>query len=241
MTRSDSSPAYSFERKIVDTRELEQEQRRWMDQIDLVNRVSVGEVGLVAGVDTAYWTDSSGQEYGACCIVVVDYRSHALVETVGKVGGVDVPYIPGYLAFRELPLVLDAARDLTRRPDLFMFDGNGYLHPRHMGIATHASFHLGVPPLGVAKTYYSVDGLAYAPPAGHAGSSTLITDGVTVYGAALRTHENTKPVFVSCGNWIDLDTALAVTMSLVTPRSRVPIPLREADLATHRLRTEVRR
>ena len=216
--------------------EWEHEQRHWVDQVDLTDRNPIEDLHIAAGADTAYWTDSSGQEQGACCIVVVDFRTHDILETAQATGSVDAPYVPSYLAFRELPLVLEAAKKLTTQPDVFMFDGNGYLHPRHMGIATHASFYLNRPTMGVAKTYFAVDGLTYTPPGDDAGSYSLITDGTTVYGAALRTREKTKPVFVSCGNWISLETALKVTMSLITPISRVPLPLREADLATHRVR-----
>ena len=65
--------------------------------------------------------------------------------------------MPGFLAFRELPLILKTAKLLETRPDIYIFDGNGYLHPRHMGIATHASFYLNKPTIGIAKTYLRTD------------------------------------------------------------------------------------
>lgn len=64
-----------------------------------------------------------------------------IIEEVEYWGQIDVPYIPGYLAFRELPMVIEAVKKLRCEPDIYMFDGNGYLHYRHMGIATHASFY----------------------------------------------------------------------------------------------------
>ena len=220
-----------------DVTRFEAEQARWTDQINLQNNFSVAGLGLVAGVDTAYWTGPSGTEFGACCIVVVDYHTHTITETVDVSGPVTVPYIPGYLAFRELPLVLAATKKLARTPDLFMFDGNGYLHPRHMGIATHASFYLNKPTIGVAKTFYKVNDTTYDPPQEQPGSVThIVSNDGTTYGAALRTRQGTKPIFISCGNWIDLDTAISITMSLTTPDSRIPLPLRQADLATHRAR-----
>jgi len=214
--------------------ELEKEQRRWMDQIELVNRFT--DVNTVAGVDVAYWNDEEGQEWGACCIVIVDCHGQTVAGTAHKVGTVGVPYIPGYLAFRELPLILETAADLAQQPDVFMFDGNGYLHPRHMGIATYASFSLGRPTVGVAKTFSRLKGLTYQMPEDRVGAYTLISGDDAVYGAAVRTRAGVKPVFVSCGNWIDLETAIKLTMGLVTMKSRIPLPLREADLATRRLR-----
>ena len=121
-----------------------------------------------------------------------------------------------------------------------MFDGNGYLHPRHMGIATHASFYLNTPTIGVAKTYYRVEkNLDYIEPDFSSGSYTDIVYNNEVYGRVLRTHDNVRPVFVSIGNNISLDTAVMLTMDMVDSESRIPIPTRLADLETHKERKKI--
>lgn len=192
---------------------------------------------LVAGVDLAYWKDDTDNEQAVCCIVVIDYKTHNVVEKKYFFGEIDIPYMPGFLAFRELPLVLKTAELLENTPDIYMFDGNGYLHPRHMGIATHASFYLNKPTIGVAKTYFRVDKKTdYTEPGKTAGSFTDIIINEEVYGRALRTHTDVKPVFVSVGNNISLDTATEITMSLVEKESHIPIPTRLADLETHTMR-----
>lgn len=94
----------------------------------------------VAGIDLAYWK-VQGKEYAVCCVIVLEQKTKRIVESQYAYGKVDIPYIPGCLAFRELPLILETIKKLDTIPDLYMFDGNGYLHPRHMGIATHASFY----------------------------------------------------------------------------------------------------
>ena len=94
-------------------------------------------VKTVAGVDMAYWKKQE-KEYAVCCIVVLDKQTKQVIETKHAFGEVHVPYMAGCLAFRELPLVLETTKKLETIPDLYMFDGNGYLHPRHMGIATLA-------------------------------------------------------------------------------------------------------
>ncbi|MCL2455855.1 MAG: endonuclease V [Micrococcales bacterium] len=215
---------------------LEAEQTRLAQGIDLVNQVDVEDLRLVAGVDTAYWTSEDGVERGACCVVVVDYRTHEVIQTVTTVGQPTVPYLPGLLAFRELPLLEEAIAQLNMPPDLFLFDGNGILHPRRMGIATQASFLVDRPTVGVAKTYYRVGDADYKSPADEFGAISKIAADEEVLGAAVRTRKGVKPVFVSVGNWIDLNTAVTVTLSLVEKASRLPVPLREADLATHRAR-----
>lgn len=209
------------------------------EKISTEDSISVDDIKTVAGVDLAYWT-KDGREYAVCCIVVVDFRTHEVIEKKQHSGEIKVPYIAGFLAFRELPLVLETVGKLETDPDLFMFDGNGYLHPRHMGIATHASFFLKKATIGVAKSYYRVrEGLDYAEPDTQSRSFTDIVCDGEVFGRVLRTHTAVRPVFVSVGNFISLDTATEITMKLVGKESRIPVPTRLADLETHTARREL--
>lgn len=117
--------------------------------------------------------------------------------------------------------------------DIFMFDGNGYLHFNHMGIATHASFFLNKPTIGVAKSYLKVNGMDFNMPENEERLYSEIIINGEVYGRALRTRKNVKPIFVSCGNHIDLETSTEIVLNLITNESRLPIPTRLADLETH--------
>ncbi len=210
------------------------QQNEFRSRIKSEDEFDINEIRLIAGVDLAYWKNENDEETAVCCIVVIDYNTHQIIEKTHYSGKIEVPYMPGFLAFRELPLVLKTAELLENKPDLYMFDGNGYLHPRNMGIATHASFYLNKPTIGVAKTYFRVDKKTdYIEPEKTAGSFTDIIINEQVYGRVLRTHSDVKPVFVSIGNNISLDTATKITMSLVEKESHIPIPTRFADLETH--------
>ena len=212
-------------------------QNELIGKINLKDAFNIDTVKLIAGVDLAYWVNNDRQEYAVCCIVIIDKATHKLIETKSYSEKIEVPYMPGFLAFRELPLVIKTAELLENKPDLYMFDGNGYLHPRHMGIATHASFYLDAPTIGVAKTYFRVEkGLDYTEPNISAGSYTDIELNGEVYGRVLRTHNGVKPVFVSVGNNISLDTAVKITLDMIDEESRIPIPTRLADLETHKMR-----
>lgn len=207
-------------------------QNELKENIILKNTFDTSSIRLVAGVDLAYWEDGNKQ-YGTCCIVIIDYNSKEVVEKVNSVGEIKVPYVPGFLAFRELPLVIEASKKLVVEPDVFIFDGNGYLHFNHMGIATHASFFLNKPTIGVAKSYLRVNEEDYNMPENEEGSYTdIIIDG-EVYGRTLRTRKNVKPIFVSCGNNVDLETSTEIVLKLINNESRLPIPTRLADLETH--------
>lgn len=212
-------------------------QNSFREKINLTDSFKIDDIKTVAGVDLAYWT-KDGQEYAVCCIVVIDFVTHEVLEKQQYSGKIEVPYIAGFLAFRELPLILETVKKLAIKPDLFMFDGNGFLHPRHMGIATHASFYLNKATVGVAKSYYRVrEGLDYSEPDTPAGSFTDIVCDGEVYGRVLRTHDGVRPVFVSAGNFISLDTATEITMKLVGKDSHIPVPTRLADLETHTARS----
>jgi len=217
-----------------------EQQNELRDRITVEDSLDVDSLKLIAGVDLAYWQNGD-EEYAVCCIVIVDYMTHEIIEKKHYSGKIEVPYMPGFLAFRELPLVQKTVELLENEPDIYMFDGNGYLHPRNMGIATHASFYLNKPTIGVAKTYFRVDNKTdYIEPEKTAGSFTDIIINEQVYGRVLRTHSDVKPVFVSVGNNISLDTATKITMALVEKESHIPVPTRYADLETHIERERLR-
>ena len=208
------------------------------ERVRLEWNVKGQDIKFCAGVDVAYWREK-GSEWGICSITVIDYDTKEIVEKTCSTGKVTIPYIPGYLAFRELPLVIEAAKKLTKTPDLFMFDGNGILHPKRMGIATHASFFLNKPTIGIAKSYFKIDGVDFKMPKRAADSYEDIVVKNEVYGRVLRTHTDVKPVFISCGNFIDLPTTTEITLTLINGESRFPIPVRLADLETKRMRRQL--
>ena len=208
-----------------------------MQEIDLQNAVSISAIHRIAGVDLAYWKEGE-DEYANCCIVVFEFPSLKIVEEKYTVKKVDVPYIPGCLAFRELPLFEEVYSLLENEVDVFFFDGNGYLHPRHMGLATHAGILINKPTIGIAKSYYKINDVDFVMPECQKGAYTdIIIDGET-YGRVLRTAENVKPIFLSIGNKIDLDTAMELTNMVITKDSHIPVPTRMADLMTHKVRKE---
>lgn len=215
------------------------EQESLISKIQLNNQVDISVVKYIAGVDLAYWTES-GIEFAVCCIVVLDFNTKTVVERKYCVGTVDVPYIPGCLAFREIPLFLKTKILLEIEPDVYMFDGNGYLHPRHMGIATQAGILIDKPSIGVAKTYFKINDIDFVVPKNEKFAYENIIINNEVYGRALRTQLNVKPVFLSIGNKIDIDTATSITEHMITSDSHIPLPTRLADIMTHEIRKKYR-
>ncbi|GHU63281.1 endonuclease V [Clostridia bacterium] len=211
--------------------QFKQEYKRWQEKISLKNSFSMEQLEYVAGVDVVEWSENA-KDYGICCISVLNYRTKELLERVEYAGRIDLPYISGYRALRQLPLVLEAQKKLKHEPDLYFFNGNGYLNQFPMGIATLAAFYLRKPSIGAAKNGPRAKGLSYTKPPSVIGKFTDIMADTAVCGAVVCTKKNAHPVFVTCGNWIDLKTSIQLVLSLSERTHPLPLPIRYAQMAT---------
>lgn len=134
------------------------------------------------------------------------------------------PYVPGLLSFRELPAALEALRQLPELPDVLLCDGQGRAHPRRFGIACHLGVLFDRPTVGVGKTRLIG---THAEPGPNKGDWTPLLDKGEVIGAVLRTRPGVKPLYVSGGHRVGLETAIALTLACVT-RYRLPETTRAA-------------
>ncbi len=192
-------------------------------QRDLSRQVKItplpAGVRRVAGVDVGFQDG-----IGRAAVVVLDYPSLTVVESAVAEAKVVFPYVPGLLSFRELPVLLTAIEKLANLPDVFVVDGHGFAHPRRFGIACHLGVMLDIPTLGCAK---SVLVGSYENLGVEAGSCTELRQGQEVIGMAVRTRAGCKPVFVSIGHRVDLESALRLTLAC-TRTYRIPQPTRLA-------------
>ncbi|GAB2853371.1 endonuclease V [Actinoallomurus bryophytorum] len=182
----------------------------------------------VAGLDVAYADDRL-----AAAVVVLDADSLDVVEEATVLDRPAFPYIPGLFAFRELPALVGALRELTVTPDLLVCDGHGLAHPKRFGLACHLGVLTGLPAIGVGKTRLVG---SYDEPATDRGAWSALSDGGQVVGRALRTQTGVRPVFVSVGHRADLEAACALTLRLA-PRYRLPETTRLADRLSRRTLT----
>lgn len=184
---------------------------------------------FVAGVDAAYAPDKT-TAYAAA--VVYDRVEQRSIEVVHLVCSVDVPYIPGFLSFREGPPVMAALAKLQHPFGAICFDGQGYAHPRRCGLASHAAIMLDLPGIGVAKSRFIGE---FAEPATPAGAFSPLMDAGEQIGLVLRTRDSTQPIFVSVGHRVDLDSARELVLACCT-KYRVPEPTRQADIEVAKLK-----
>ncbi|USQ84539.1 endonuclease V [Streptomyces phaeoluteigriseus] len=183
--------------------------------------------GRVTGVDVAY---DDERDVVVAAAVVLDAASLDVVAEATAVGRISFPYVPGLLAFREIPTVLAALDALPGEPGLVVCDGYGLAHPRRFGLASHLGVLTGLPTIGVAKNPFT---FTYADPADERGSAAPLLAGDEEVGRALRTRAGVKPVFVSVGHRVSLDNACAHTLALA-PEFRLPESTRRADALCRR-------
>ncbi|GAA4312604.1 deoxyribonuclease V [Nibribacter koreensis] len=168
--------------------------------------------------------------------VLLKYPELELVEKVYHYGDVELPYIPGFLAFRESPNLLKAYALLQQKPDLIMVDGHGIAHPRRLGIASQLGVLLNKPTMGVAKKVLTGK---YEEPAPVKGSTSPLMSKVEQIGTVLVTKDKVKPVFVSPGHLMDQETAAALALETAI-KHKLPEPTRLADHYAEVFKAEVR-
>ncbi len=190
------------------------------DRLDPVTRI--------AGVDIGF---EEGGEITRAAVVVLTWPELTLVEQVVHREPTRMPYVPGLLSFREIPAALAAFDRLAVRPELVMVDGHGIAHPRRLGVAAHLGLWLDLPTIGVAKSRLCG---RYGEVGEARGDWTPLLDRRETIGAVLRSRVGVKPLFISPGHRLCLDTALGWVVACLG-RTKLPEPTRLADrLASRR-------
>ena len=176
----------------------------------------------VAGVDMGFEDDG---KISRAAVAILSFPDLQVQETAIAYRPTTFPYIPGYLSFREIPVVLDALAQVKITPDIILCDGQGIAHPRRFGIACHLGIILDMPTIGIAKSLLL--GKHEELPEAKGSWKPLIDRGETI-GAVLRTRTGVKPLYVSSGHRISLPTAIDVVLNC-TPKYRLPETTRLAD------------
>ncbi len=189
------------------------------DQFDKIN--------YVAGVDVGF---ENNYTISKAAVAVLSFPDLKVVETAVATCPTTFPYIPCFLSFREIPVIIAALQKLSQIPDLILCDGQGLAHPRRFGLACHLGVILDLPTIGVAKSLF-IGKHGELPQ--EKGNWLPLTDKDEVIGAVVRSRKNVKPIYVSVGHKISLQTAIQYVLNCTT-KYRLPETTRLADkLASH--------
>ena len=213
-----------FDLKPVEARRLQDELAPGVRKSPALD---LSRIRYVAGADVS----TQGDE-GYATVVVLSFPGLEVVEIKGYEARLDFPYVPGLLAFRELPPVVGALREIVTEVDAVIFDAHGLAHPRKLGLASMLGLFLDVPSIGCAKNLLVG---SYEEPGIEKGSRSDLVHRGEIVGQVVRTRRNVSPVYVSIGNGIDLDSAVELVLAC-SPKYRLPETTRQAHNAANRLR-----
>ncbi|MCL6407783.1 deoxyribonuclease V [Dickeya dadantii] len=206
----------------MDMQALREEQRDKAVQVVRHDDVPFEQPTLIAGADVGFEQDGAVTR---AALAVLTYPSLQLVEyQIARIPTI-MPYIPGFLSFREYPALLAAWEQLQHRPDLLFVDGHGVSHPRRLGVASHFGLLVNVPTIGVAKRRLCGQ---FAPLEDAVGSRQPLLDKDEQIGWVWRSKARCNPLFVSTGHRIGVDSALQWVMRCMNGY-RLPEPTRWAD------------
>lgn len=199
---------------------------------NVVTEDRLAPVHIIGGADVSNpLGDPQKRVYAA--LVTLSYPALQVTHSTCAAQVSALAYVPGFLAFREVPALIDAFGQLPQRPDLVLVDGHGISHPRGLGIASHLGVLLDLPTIGVAKSI--LVGHTLEDPGPNPGDNVPLIWQDRVIGVALRTKAKTKPVYVSVGHRISLDSAIRWVMQC-QKGYRLPEPTRQAHQAANQCR-----
>lgn len=200
------------------------EQNELREKIRTDIRLDLEGLELIAGCDVSY-SEEDNQMVGA--IVVLNARTLEVVDQAWHQMEISFPYIPGLFSYREVPPLLEAFKKLEKIPEVIVCDAHGIAHPRGIGMASHLGVVLDIPTIGCAKKRL-VGSFDKGKLGVDKGCSEPIKWAGKEVGVALRTRSEVKPVFVSVGHKIDLDSSIGLVLKLCD-KYRLPETTRQAD------------
>jgi len=205
---------------------------------------SIVDAELVGGFDISFVPDDPIHAYAV--LVVVRVKDNAVVYEDARLVNLDLPYVPGLLAFREAPHAMELIKHLHEthpelEPTVYLFDGNGRLHSRRAGIACHVGVLANVRTIGVAKTPFLIpdegitreslaalysDAKMAETPGSHC---PIVTKKGETIAEIVRGAHSKVPLYISIGHRVSLDSAVSLILRL-TSNAHIPEPVRQADL-----------
>ena len=194
------------------------------EQLELSKKVLIKDelkkIKTIGGCDQAFFDNKI-----VSAIVVMDYESLKVIEFKHAILDVKIPYIPGFLSYREAPAIVEACSKLSDKPDLLLVDGNGILHPRWIGLASHVGLLLDIATIGVAKKLLI----------GDVDENSVIVE-KEIRAKVLKTKEGSKPIYVSPGHKVSMRTAIKVVKHTLNEAHKLPEPLHEAHKLANKIR-----
>ncbi|MFP4051377.1 MAG: endonuclease V [Thermoplasmata archaeon] len=205
--------------------ELRKKQLDDRDNIDMNNHINYNDETVVGGVDVSYEDDTAFS-----CLTL--FKDREKIGTFTRKNEVKFPYISTYLSFREGPVLIDLIRSTDKKPDVLIVDGNGVMHPKGIGLASHIGVILDLPTIGVAKSKLCGDQVERVD--NENKQSRIELNGKLIGYALLSSDRAKKPIYVSSGNKVSVETAIKIVKDYC--EYKIPEPIRKAHMIANKRR-----
>ena len=205
---------------------------------------NVSSLSLIGGMDIS--CSKKDPSYAVTALTICDSSLKCIYEKYSIVKMTE-PYVPGFLAFREVNHLKNLLDDLKKNypkkfPEVILCDGNGILHSKRFGIACHLGVLEDIPTIGCSKTVFATEGITEKNVKKLSRENLKVKgDYIPLYGnnndilayALKSTEESINPIIVSIGHRVSENTALEIVKKCTL--YRVPEPIRLADKISRRL------
>ena len=205
----------------IDLKKLEKEQEKLAKQLKLKDSIDFSKVVKAGGISNVFFQNKI---ISAAIVINPDFQ---IVEQKYFSDKARFPYIPGFRAYRELPAMVSCFEQLEDKPEVFFIFGHGISHQR-LGLASHFSLVTGIPAIGIA------DSLLF----GEVNGENVVKNGKIV-GRILKTKEGSRPLYVSPGNLISLESSANLVRKFIREPYKLPEPLRLAHKYSREVMKEI--
>jgi deoxyribonuclease V len=205
----------------LDLEQLKREQLKIAKQLEIKDKIDFKLADSFGAVDNTFINNKL-----LSCFIVCD-KDFEIVDRAYAFEKVKFPYIPGFRNYRELPVMIEAFEKLQEKPDLIFVPAQGMIHPR-LGLASHFSLATGIPTIGVSNAIVDCE----------VEGEDIIKQGKKV-GKVLSIKPGSKPMYISPGNQISVETAIEQTKTLVKLPHKRPEPLHLAAKYARGVRKEL--
>ncbi len=203
-----SNKVYELVKKFnIDLKKLEKEQEKLAEQLKIKDSIDFSLADKISAIDNAFFQNNI---ISACVVVSPEME---IIEQEYFSDKLRFPYISGFRAYRELPSMIEAFNKLEEKPDVVFINGHGISHPR-LGMASHFSISCGVPSIGIANSLI----------VGEVKGEDIVLNGKKV-GKVLIGKPGSRPMYVSPGNLISIETAFKLAERFIMLPHKLPEPL----------------
>ncbi len=205
----------------IDIDKLEKEQLKLAKELEIKDKIDFSLADKFGAIKNSFI-----QNKLLCCIIVCN-KDYEIIDRAYSFGKIRFPYLAGFRAYRELPLMIEAFEKLNEKPDVILVPAQGIMHQR-LGLASHFSLSVGTPVIGVANSIIDCK---------IKGEDILKKE--KKVGKILVSKQGSNPMYISPGNLITIKTSEEICKNLINPPHKKPEPLHLAAKYTREVEKEL--